>query len=182
MDAALRLFRARGIRATTIRDLAAAAGVTSGALYRHYPGKTELAQAVFATCAERLGEALRPAADGEDPRAALRALIRALLEFSRQEPLAYGFLMERHEEEVQRAEPGRELPKDFFERTIRAGVQQGVFPAQDVNLAAALVIGMAQRAIFFYDRGMVESSWEETAARVADAAVTVIGEVGKGVQ
>ena len=40
----------------------------------------------------------------------------------------------------------------------------------------------AGRAWDFADRGMLESSWEETVARVAAAALTVIEQVAKGAQ
>ncbi len=181
VDAALALFRERGIKGTTIREIAARAGVTCGALYRHFPGKRGLAQALFDECAGRLTQTLREAAEGKsDPRQALAAVPRALLGFSRREPAAFGYILERHEEEVQRAQPGRELPKDILERVIAAGVGSGCFPEQDVSLGAALVIGMCIRAVFFFEREMLASSWEETVARVVRAALLVIEQPGEG--
>jgi AcrR family transcriptional regulator len=42
LDAALEEFSARGYEATTVADIAARAGVTTGALYAHFAGKLEL--------------------------------------------------------------------------------------------------------------------------------------------
>ena len=39
LDAALRLFSTRGFRATSVRDIAEAAGVSTGNLYHHFPDK-----------------------------------------------------------------------------------------------------------------------------------------------
>ncbi len=175
VSAALVLFRERGIKATTIREIAAEAGVTSGALYRHFDSKVSLAQALFEDCADRMTASLRQAAgETDDPREALTCTTRALLEFSRAEPAAFGYILDRHEREVQRAQVGRVLPKDVFEETIRAGVEREHFPPQDVSLSAALIIGMSLRAVFFHEREMLESSWEEMADRVVAAARRVV--------
>jgi AcrR family transcriptional regulator len=175
ISAALGLFRERGIKATTIREIAAKAGVTSGALYRHFDSKISLAQALFEDCADRMTAALRAAAEASaDPREALARTTRALLEFSRREPAAFGYILDRHEREIVRNQPGRVLPKDVFEDVIRTGVERGDFPAQDVSLGAALIIGMCLRATFFYDREMLESSWEEMAERIVEAAGRVV--------
>ena len=46
VDAALKLIAEQGIQHLTIRNLSTAIGVTEAALYRHFPGKTEIIQAV----------------------------------------------------------------------------------------------------------------------------------------
>ena len=46
VDAALKLIAEQGIRHLTIRNLSTAIGVTEAALYRHFPGKTEIIQAM----------------------------------------------------------------------------------------------------------------------------------------
>ena len=53
--AAIELFAARGVDGVSIADIAAAAGVAQGALYRHYRGKDELATQLFADAYLRTG-------------------------------------------------------------------------------------------------------------------------------
>ena len=44
---AAEMFAERGFRATTVRDIADAAGILSGSLYHHFGGKAELWLAVY---------------------------------------------------------------------------------------------------------------------------------------
>jgi AcrR family transcriptional regulator len=52
LDAALRLFSRRGYRATTVRDISEAAGVSTGNLYHHFADK----EAIFRTLLEEYRE------------------------------------------------------------------------------------------------------------------------------
>ena len=59
VDAALKLIAEQGIQHLTIRNLSTAIGVTEAALYRHFPGKTEIIQAMvsrFETDVDDIGE------------------------------------------------------------------------------------------------------------------------------
>ncbi len=57
IDAAGRLFACRGFEATTLEDIAAAAGLHVQTLYRHFPNKAELAAAVDREHLDRFLEA-----------------------------------------------------------------------------------------------------------------------------
>ena len=59
--AALELFIRDGVDAATTRRIADGAGVSEGALYRHYKGKDELALALFMQTHNRLGEMMMAA-------------------------------------------------------------------------------------------------------------------------
>jgi TetR/AcrR family transcriptional repressor of nem operon len=56
LDAAAALFQSRGYGATTTQEIAAAAGVTSGAMHHHFPIKKEIGLAVIR---ERVAVAVR---------------------------------------------------------------------------------------------------------------------------
>lgn len=58
MVEALRLFSRKGIRETTIRDIAAAAGYSNPALYKHFSSKNELALELFVACYRECTHAL----------------------------------------------------------------------------------------------------------------------------
>lgn len=71
LDAAMRLFVAQGYDRTTMREIAAEAGVSTGAIYVYFQTKAEMLQSLCAeeTALERaeLLEAIRSAAPGDDP-------------------------------------------------------------------------------------------------------------------
>lgn len=77
--AAMQLFVSKGFAATTIKDIACMAGVTEGALYRHYAGKEALAQKLFETELNNIAEQLLSAFNRQtEPALKLRAAATTL--------------------------------------------------------------------------------------------------------
>jgi AcrR family transcriptional regulator len=174
-EAALRLFVEKGLNAATTKEIAALAGVSEGAIYRHFESKEELALALFQENMQRLLAHLTRSLDGADePPAQLCAVQRAFLEFAVTEPLAYAYLMEAHTSEF--AKLPRELarPKDVFVRVIQRGLAQGYFREMDPQLAAALVIGMTIRTAFFLKQGLIQQSREQVLEELGRAALRVL--------
>lgn len=64
LEAAARVFRHKGYAITTMRDIAAASGMTPGAIYYHYPSKGDLLLAVYQEGVKRVSAAVDAAADG----------------------------------------------------------------------------------------------------------------------
>jgi AcrR family transcriptional regulator len=60
LDAAVELFAAHGFAAVTMRALGEAAGLDNSSLYRHFPSKTDLANAVLDRVATELLAVLAP--------------------------------------------------------------------------------------------------------------------------
>ncbi|MEN6404415.1 MAG: TetR family transcriptional regulator [Armatimonadia bacterium] len=167
--AALRLFADRGIKATTIRDIAQEAGVTEGALYRHFESKEQLAQSLFGECAKSLYEALAASvADVHGSHKRLCALARAFFEFAQDSPEAYEYVMARHHDNVGGLRPDQPLPKDVFVQVIDQGIRDKELRVIDAHLGAAIMIGMLLRTIFFMDRGMIKSSRDEVINEICE--------------
>jgi TetR/AcrR family acrAB operon transcriptional repressor len=81
LDAAERVFRERGVSRTSLAEVAAAAGVTRGAVYWHFKDKADLFEAMCARATLPLDALLSEAAVAPcpDPLSALRELSIAVL-------------------------------------------------------------------------------------------------------
>src|ERR1044071_3010982 len=73
--AALTLFVARGVAETTTKEIAMAASVAEGTIYRYFPSKEQLALDLFLRHHQGLAEAL---AEAQRPAKGLRARIEAI--------------------------------------------------------------------------------------------------------
>jgi AcrR family transcriptional regulator len=80
LDAAARLFAERGYHGTSVRDIAAVAGITPGAIYSHFASKTELLVAVYEDGVGRIAAALDAALERQPGPARLRAACEAHLQ------------------------------------------------------------------------------------------------------
>ncbi len=73
---AAELFAEKGFRATTVRDIADAAGVLSGSLYHHFDSKESMVDKLLSEFLHDLLERYRAVlADGDPPRATLQRFI-----------------------------------------------------------------------------------------------------------
>lgn len=75
------LFAERGLRATTVRDIADAAGILSGSLYHHFDSKESIVDEILRGFLDGLFDRYREIVEaGLDPRDTLSALVVASFE------------------------------------------------------------------------------------------------------
>jgi AcrR family transcriptional regulator len=144
--AALRLFVTRGLRGTTVKDIAARAGVAEGTLYRHWRSKRELARTLFRGCAAAVAQELRRAAAGEpSPRGKLVAAMRALFRCARDETLLYELLILPPSRDTQDFISDAESPAEVLAEIVAGGQRRREFVETDARLAAECIIGAVTR-------------------------------------
>src|SRR5262245_43102503 len=94
LAAALACFAGLGYDATRVRHIAERAGVTEGALYRHFPSKEALAQELYRRHLNAYTARLRAVgASGGPAERRLREIVRSSLESYRAEPDALSFVL-----------------------------------------------------------------------------------------
>jgi AcrR family transcriptional regulator len=143
LDAALACFAELGYDATRVKHIAARAGVSEAALYRHHASKEAVATALFATHMRRIADAFGAIAAAPDqPVAArIRAIVRASLQERADHPEAHAFVL-GHQGRFLSA-----LPADFpypiriVERLVAEAQADGTVRAGPTRVLTALVLG-----------------------------------------
>ena len=134
-----------GLGAVQIVPVAERAGIAAGTVYRYFPTKADLVEALLKTIAEQEIAIIRNAAGAAPgPLSALAAAIVAFLVRTRQRPgLLAAVLTVPAERELDglRLVWRRALVAEF-EAAIRAAIAAGRLPEQEANLAAAAVFGV----------------------------------------
>jgi AcrR family transcriptional regulator len=145
---ALRLFVERGVAGTSIRDIAAGARVSQGAMYNHYTSKDELASSLFAQSWAEIGAELRRRArEGATLDAKLRAMIGYVFKlFDEDWTLVTYVFLARHE---QLLKIPVDLPNPYlvFRTVIVDAIQHEEIPRQNPDLATAMVMGAIVQVI-----------------------------------
>jgi AcrR family transcriptional regulator len=148
LEAALRCFADLGYDATRVRHIAAAAGVSEGALYRHFESKESLAHELFARYMSAYVAVLQDIANHPLPvRERLIAMVYATMDIYRAQPDATYFILLGPSKLYTAMEPGFRFPLDVVEDVIREGQQSGVVRDGRPNLLAAIYLGCTARPI-----------------------------------
>lgn len=148
MDAAIACYAEQGYAATRMATIAARAGVSEAAIYRHFPSIEELGAQLyleyFTLYATRIGAAIGSAGGAETK---LRAIVRESLALYRQHPDAFIFAMEVLPAFLRRLPAGFDFPLEQLERVIRDGQAVGVVRVGQSNVLAAVFLGALLRPI-----------------------------------
>lgn len=93
LRAALQLFIEQGIAATTVEQIRADSGASTGSIYHHFGGKAAIAGAVYAECLRSYQEAFVAVLDRtEDAESGIKGIVRFQAEWCRRNPSMARFL------------------------------------------------------------------------------------------
>lgn len=155
---AAELFATRGFLATTVRDIADAAGILSGSLYHHFDSKESMVDEIlreFLDDQRRTNE--RVVRDAADPRSAITELIRQAFGALQRHPAAIA-IFQNEAKYLAQFDRFDYLPTvaDEFEGTwieaLHAGQQAGVFRDDlDLKLTYRFIRDTVWTAVHWYD-------------------------------
>ena len=141
--AALKLFVNDGVNASTTRDIADEAGVSEGALYRHYKGKDELALTLFMATHNRLGEMMLEAFETPgtlDDK--VKAVVTAYCTLADEDWLLFSFHLVSLNKFVPYDTKRDDDPVSVLETLISGLMQSSEIPKADPAIMAAMCLGI----------------------------------------
>jgi AcrR family transcriptional regulator len=173
--AALTLFVARGVAETTTKEIAMAASVAEGTIYRYFPSKEQLALDLFLHhhqgLAEALAEAQRPA---KGLRAKIEAIVRCYCEWADRDWTLFAYhLLNQHSFLIQ-VPDGMANPVTVVRDVISQAMKAGEIPKRNVDLAAASAIGVVMQAATYKVYGRFTGDLSDHVRFFADAAWAVL--------
>lgn len=175
-DAAIRLFASKGLASTTIKDIAQEAGVTDGALYRHFKSKNDMAFFLFRRELENFGAQLRQRLFQDNTPFTLRLenAIRFIFDFYRKHTVTFTFIMltQHGFPDEDKIDPNLN-PNDLSVRFIAQGMRDGDIPAADAPLIAGLAFGLVMQPLIM-DRYHRLTLAPDTVEHVLNAAKRVL--------
>jgi len=157
---AARMFAERGLKSTTVRDIADAAGILSGSLYHHFDSKESMVDEILRGFLDALFARYRQiAAQGHQPREALEQIVVASFEAidSHRDAVAIYQAEAAHLADEERFGYINELLQEFrtlWHTVLRDGVADGSFRADlDVDLAYRFMRDTVWVAVRWYRPG-----------------------------
>nr|WP_231715892.1 TetR/AcrR family transcriptional regulator [Arthrobacter zhangbolii] len=182
LESATEAFAAKGFHGTTTRDIAAAAGVTPGAVYVHHRSKEELLYSISKLGHERTLELVRAGmASSTDPVEQIRNVVRDFVEWqssNRTKSSVVNFelpaLSDEHRAEV--LEIRRAVDAEF-RTVVDRGRELGVFSVPDTRLAVFALLSLCiDVARWFRADGRLTAA--DVAANHSMLALRMLGAAG----
>jgi AcrR family transcriptional regulator len=179
--AAIELFAANGVDGVSIGEVAALAGVSQGALYRHHRSKDDLARNLFSTAYLRMGAELAEIRFRQrDFRTRVGAMVEHFCGLYDRDPALFRFMLIAQHNLLPRVGPGQRTPVDEVAETVEDGVRAGEVAPADPLAAAAAILGVILQTAVFHIYGQLPGALAPRAASLARAAIAAVEALGQG--
>jgi TetR/AcrR family fatty acid metabolism transcriptional regulator len=155
--AAAELFARHRFHEARMEDIALAAGVGKGTLYRYFQDKDELYEALLAQAAEEVCQRLRESpCCSREPRARLEAIVGLTINYFDEQPHLFDLI--NHAEAMNRIAPGSpwQRARDEFLHQLRLVFEEGSaigsFFIRDPDVAIHMLAGGLRNVVRFGSR------------------------------
>ena len=173
--AALTLFVARGVAETTTREIAMAASVAEGTIYRHFPSKEQLALDLFLGHHRALAEALHAAQAGRNGlRDRIEAIVSCYCDWADRDWTLFAYHLLTQHAFLRHVPDDAPNPVTVVRTAIEEAMAAGEIPRRDAELAAAAAIGVVLQPATYKVYGRFTGPLSDHVRFFADAAWAVL--------
>ena len=170
------VLRRYGLAKATVVDVARALDVSHGSVYRHFPSKASLRQAVAKRWLDRFNAPLQKIVEGPGPAPArlerwLRTLFANKHKKLSDDPEMFATYLALAQEACEAVKAHKERLVDQVAHILSDGVKQGAFQVADAKVSARAVFDATTR--YHHPAHSDEWSDPETAARI-DALLALL--------
>jgi AcrR family transcriptional regulator len=164
LEATEEVLRRYGLAKATVVDVARALDVSHGSVYRHFPSKASLRQAVAKRWLDRANAPLQKIAEATGPAPArLEKWLRTMFEIKYkkvcEDPEMFATYLSLAQEACEAVRAHKERLVDQVAHIISDGVKQGVFQVADVKATARAVFDATTR----YHHPAHSDEWKDPA-------------------
>ena len=167
LEEALKLFSEKGIKETTIRDIARAVGITEGAIYRHFESKDQIVYELFEKYSYQLYESiekvLKKARTREEQ---FKKVVIAFLDFAFKKPDAFRYLNIFHYLRSREVKKFKHIPFLLLKELIVGMHAEGVLKTEP-EYALAVVTGTIERVFLYKSMGIIKGRKSKVKERTA---------------
>jgi AcrR family transcriptional regulator len=173
--AALTLFVARGVSATTTKEIALAAGIAEGTIYRHFPTKEAMAEELFLRVHTALAQELEKAQRGKATiKDKARAIVQTYCAAADADWLLFSYhLLSQHQHMIQ-VEVDRANPVGVVREIVRKAMAAGEIPKRDVDVVAAMAMGVVLQPATLKVYGRITTTLSEHVEILSDGVWAVL--------
>ncbi len=173
--ATVRLVAQNGVKAATIREIARAAGVTEGAIYRHYVSKEELCLEIYSQIVTEMANMKQRIAANDAPiREKIREWIQISYEFFDHHPEGFTFiLLTTHNFPENKREITVRQGRIFMEMIKSAVATEEIKPIAP-ELALSHFTGVMLNVPRLINEGLLEGPASRYFEAVADAVWNIL--------
>ena len=179
LDAAVRVFAARGYEATRVGDIAKEAGVAYGLVYHYYGSKDAVLEAVFREAWGRLLAAVALAEEtGATAPEQLELVVKIVLRAWRDDPDLVRLLVREITRSPHIHDELDEIGQAFasLERIVARGQTEGTFrPGLDPRIAAWMLYGALEEVLTGWVLGQLPDDAQAVAAAEREVVATFVG-------
>jgi AcrR family transcriptional regulator len=173
--AALTLFAQGRMDKATTRAIAATAGISEGALYRHYASKEDIWQGLFFTLHERLGTLVAAAALSDDHISGqAAALVRAYCQTADDDWALFSFHLLSMHRFLQHDTPERMNPVTEAEKIVSTAMDRGQIAKGDAVLVAGMALGIVLQPALHKAYGRLHGNLETHADTLTTAVLNIL--------